>query len=207
MPVFATANHAEGIGLPDLAAHTYATAAQHARCVVEGVAHLGHATSHCQVLDGPRVGGLRYQQLGNVAPQSEDLFRVGADDHPVLGLEGAGRRDFGSSVPLQFHQTHATTSIWQDAPHVAEVGDADAMIKGRVEDVCALWHPDPGPVYGQGDIFWHASSYLTMMPHLTARFHLTMMASNLHSSLQMPHLAQISPLMTCGSFLSPVMAP
>jgi hypothetical protein len=148
MPVFAPAYHAQGTGLPDLAAHTYTTAAQHTRCVVEGVAYLGHPTSHCQVLDGPRVGRLRHQQLGNVAPQAEDLFRVGADDHPFFGLEGAGSRDPGSSVFQQFHQAHTTTSNRQDTPHVAEVGDADAMIEGRIQDTNALWHPDPGPVDG-----------------------------------------------------------
>jgi hypothetical protein len=88
---------------------------------------------------------------------------VGADDHPVLGLEGAGSRDFRSSIPQQLHQTQATTSIWQDAPHVAEVGDADAMIKGRVKDTGALWYPNAGAIYGKSDIFWHASSYLTMI--------------------------------------------
>jgi hypothetical protein len=73
---------------------------------------------------------------------------MGADDHPFFGLEGAGSRDLGSSVYQQFHQAYTTTSIRQDTPHVAQVRDAEAMIKGRIKDTGALSHPDPGPVYG-----------------------------------------------------------
>jgi len=118
-----------------------------------------------------------------------------SNDHPLLDPKGAGGGNPRPPVLHHLHQAQAADPNVQDTAHMTEMGYTYAMIEGRIEDTRFLRDSDPGSVYGKGNVFWHLLSYLTMT------------ASNLHSSLQIPHLEHISSLIVCGFFFSPVMAP
>lgn len=117
------------------------------------------------------------------------------NNHPFLDLKGAGCGNPRLSVLNYLYQAQTADPNVNDTPHMTEMGDTDAMIEGRIEDTSASRNMDSSPIYRQGHIIKQIFSYLTMI------------ASNLHSSLQIPHLEQISSFMVWGFFLFPVMAP
>jgi hypothetical protein len=193
--VLSPPHKSKNIGLPNLTAHADATATENAGRVVEWITHFDNTTSNRQILNGPRVGSFCDQQFGNVSPQLEDFLRMSPNDHPFLDLKGAGCGNPRLPVLYYLHQAQAADPKVNDTPHMTEMGDTDAMIESRIEDTSAMRNPDLSAINSQRHIFEHILSYLTMT------------ASNLHSSLQIPHLEQISSFIVWVFFLSPVMAP
>jgi hypothetical protein len=110
-----------------------ATPAQNAVAVMECIPDLPDPASLGNVLNRTGIGCFRNQQFRNVAAQSYDLFRIAPDDHAFLYAKGAGCGDFGVAIYNVFHNAKPAGTDILHIRHTAQVGNADAGIKGRIQ--------------------------------------------------------------------------
>ena len=142
MAIPAPADKPQGIGLGQFPAVAHATPAEDAVFIPEGIANFLDPAAHGDVLNGPGIGGLGHEQLGDIAPQAAHFFRIGLDDHALLHAQGAGRGDFGFSVLDLFHNAESAGADILKKGHMAEMGDADTVFDGGIEDAAAFGRLD-----------------------------------------------------------------
>ena len=94
MAILPTTHEADGIGSPHLGTNPHTPAAQNAILIPERIADFLDPAAHRDVLNGPGIGSLGYEQFRDVASQCPDLVAVAPDDHAFLYMQGARGGDF-----------------------------------------------------------------------------------------------------------------
>jgi hypothetical protein len=156
--VFAPADKADSPRLPYLGTDPNAASAQDTVLIPEGIADFLDPTAKGDILNGAGVGGLGYQQLGQVAAQLPNPIRIGPDDHTLLCVKGAGGGDLGTAVFHMFDNAQPTGADIGKIGDMAQVRNTDSVFDGGVEDAGTPGGANGSPVYVKVDILQHLNT-------------------------------------------------
>jgi hypothetical protein len=109
--------------------------------------------SNRNILNRPGIGSLCHQHFRDIFSDPKDFIRVSMDDHAFSCFEGAGSGNFRSAPLLQLNDTESAGSDRRQASNMTEMGNADAVIEGGVENRCSSGHFDSGSVDPNVDEF------------------------------------------------------
>jgi hypothetical protein len=178
MTFLAASDKPDGVGSPDFRARADATSTEHAVIVPERIADLPDTAAYGNILDGTRIRGLRHQQFSEIAAQVPDPICIGLDHHAFFHVERAGSGHIRPAIDNVLDDAQPARAYVRQIGYMAQVGDAEAIFDGRIENTGAFDGVDYGPI----DINVHILQHL--LPSLS---YATRTASNLHSLRQIPH--------------------